>query len=108
MLRSFAFPVNAGLIQGHQVEKILLAGRLFLAAVFAVSAVAKLADRAGSRQTLRNFRLPPRLVPAAATLLPFVELAAAAALLTASLSLAGAALSLTLLLLFIGGMIHSL
>jgi peroxiredoxin len=59
----------------------LLAGRLFLAAVFAVAALAKLSDRAGWRRTVGDFRVPARVVAPVALLVPLAEFATAAALL---------------------------
>lgn len=43
------------------MDLLLLAARLMLALVFAVAGLAKLADRPGSRQALRDFGLPTRL-----------------------------------------------
>lgn len=58
--------------------------RLLLAAVFAVAAVAKLADRDGARRTLTGFGVPDRLVSPFAILLPLAELAVALALVPAT------------------------
>src|SRR5262249_34986922 len=59
----------------------LLLARLVLVAVFAVSGIAKLADRAGSRQALEGFGVSPALAAPSAVVLPMVELAIAAGLL---------------------------
>lgn len=58
-----------------------LIGRLILAAVFAVSGLAKLADRRGSQQTARDFGVPDHLVASIAVCLPVLELAIAVLLL---------------------------
>jgi uncharacterized membrane protein YphA (DoxX/SURF4 family) len=52
----------------------MLFTRLVLAAVFAVAGVAKLADRAGSRQAIVDFGLPARLATPLGILLPLYEL----------------------------------
>jgi uncharacterized membrane protein YphA (DoxX/SURF4 family) len=44
---------------------ILLAGRLWLVAVFAVAGIAKLFDLAGSRKSLADFGMPAWLYEAA-------------------------------------------
>jgi len=48
----------------------LLSARLLLAVVFAVAGLAKLADRAGSRQTLIDFGVPALLAKPFGVLLP--------------------------------------
>ena len=58
----------------------LLLARWLLAAVFAVAGLAKLADRSGSRQALRDFGVPARLATPLGILLPWAEIAIAAAL----------------------------
>ncbi|MDT7538003.1 MAG: hypothetical protein QOI82_1588 [Actinomycetota bacterium] len=57
--------------------------RLVLAAVFVVSAVAKLRDRPGARQAVQDFGLPRAAAGAIAAVLPFVELALAILLVVA-------------------------
>jgi len=79
----------------------VVALRLILAAVFAVAGVSKLADRAGSRQSMRGFGVPAALAPAMALLLPIGELACAAALLLPAWAALGGAGALTLLTLFV-------
>jgi uncharacterized membrane protein YphA (DoxX/SURF4 family) len=74
---------------------LLLVLRLMLAAVFAVAAVAKLADPAALRATLVRFGLPRPLEPAA-VLLPAAELAIALALLSARLAWFGSLAALKL------------
>jgi Methylamine utilisation protein MauE len=71
------------------ISAVLLA-RLVLAAVFGVAAVTKVADREGSRRTLRGFGVPERLALAVA----LAELATAAALLATPLYGTLAALAL--------------
>jgi uncharacterized membrane protein YphA (DoxX/SURF4 family) len=51
----------------------LLASRLLLAAVFVVAGLAKLADRAGSRQAMRDFGVPVRLAAPFGLLLPLAN-----------------------------------
>src|SRR5213596_875282 len=80
---------------------MLLLIRLILAAVFAVAGVAKLLDRAGSRQSMREFGVPAALASPFAVLLPFAELATAILLLPAASAWWGAAGALALLALFI-------
>ncbi len=87
---------------------MLIAARLALAAVFAVAGVAKLADRAGSRTSLRDFGVPAWLVPSIAVLLPLAELACALALTTERWARAGAFGSLVLLGAFIAAIVVSL
>ena len=74
--------------------------RLVLAGIFALAAVAKLADRERSEEAVANFGIPDRLVPAVAFLLPLTELAVAALLVPASLADLGAIGAVTLLVLF--------
>lgn len=70
--------------------------RLALAIVFGVAAIAKLADRPGTRRSVDEFGVPARLAPAVAALLPVAEVAIAVGLLIeASATIAGwAALAL--------------
>jgi thiol-disulfide isomerase/thioredoxin len=81
----------------------LFVARLLLAGVFAGAGVAKLADRAGSRQAMVDFGLPAPLANPLTILLPLAELAVALALIPASTALWGAVGALALLLLFIAG-----
>jgi methylamine dehydrogenase accessory protein MauD len=76
---------------------------LLLAVIFVVAAVAKLADRAGSRRAVTDFGVPAPLAGALGVLLPIVELGVAAALVPAATALWGAVGALVLLLLFIAG-----
>src|SRR5215218_10673937 len=81
----------------------ILLDRLLLATVFAVAGVAKLADRAGSRQAIVDFGLPARLATLLGILLPLYELAVAAALIPTPTAWWGAVGALGLLLMFIVG-----
>ncbi len=82
----------------------LVIARLFLAAVFIVAGVAKLADRPGTRQALADFDVPRRLAEPLLPLLPVAELAAATALVFPTTARWGAAGSLVLLALFVVGL----
>src|SRR5215470_15713592 len=81
----------------------LLLARWLLAAVFAVAGLAKLADRTGSRQALRDFGVPARLATPLGILLPVAEMAIATALLPTISAWWGAIGALACLLLFIAG-----
>jgi len=74
---------------------------LLLALVFAVAGLAKLADRAGSRQAVGEFGVPSALAAPLGILLPLAELAVAAALVPASTAWWGAIGALALLLVFV-------
>lgn len=82
----------------------LVIARLFLAAVFIVAGVAKLADRSGTRQALTDFAVPHRLAGPLQFLLPTAELATAIALLFPTTARWGATGSLVLLALFVVGL----
>jgi peroxiredoxin/uncharacterized membrane protein YphA (DoxX/SURF4 family) len=84
------------------VEVGLVVARQVLSLAFAVAGVAKLADRAGSRQALADFGLPGVLVGPMAFLLPAAELGVAAALLPAATARWGAVGALILLVAFMG------
>ena len=85
------------------MDLVLLVARLLLAAVFAVAALAKLADLPGSRQAMRDFGVPARLAAPLGTLLPLAELAVAVALIPRASAWWGAVGALALLLLFVAG-----
>jgi len=80
------------------VSALVLLARLGLAAVFAIAAVAKLADRTAFGETLDRFRVPGRA--AATWTVPAAELAVAGLLLNPATARAGAAAALVLLALF--------
>jgi hypothetical protein len=79
---------------------ILLVARLLLAAVFAVAALAKLADPSGTRASLRGFGLPAWAAGPGVWALPFVELAVAGLLVPADTARVGAVAALALLVVF--------
>jgi peroxiredoxin/uncharacterized membrane protein YphA (DoxX/SURF4 family) len=81
---------------------------LLLALVFAVAGVAKLTDRAGSRQAIVDFGLPPSLATPLGILLPLTELAVAALLIPPAVAPWGALGALALLLLFVAGISFNL
>jgi peroxiredoxin/uncharacterized membrane protein YphA (DoxX/SURF4 family) len=81
----------------------LLIARLLLTVVFFVAGLAKLADRAGSQQALRDFGVPALLANPLGVLLPLVELAVAVALIPVISGWWGAIGALVLLLLFVVG-----
>jgi peroxiredoxin len=83
------------------VSTALLLVRLVLAGVLGVAGLAKLADRAGSRQAVADFGVPGRLASPGAFLLPLVELLAAALLLPATTAGWGGLLALLLLAFFV-------
>ena len=74
--------------------------QLLLAVIFTIAGVAKLVDRAGTREAAEAFRVSPRLAPAVAVSLPIVELAVAAALVPAAAVIWGALAAVALLLIF--------
>ena len=81
---------------------------MLLALVFAGAGVAKLADRAGSRQAVSEFGVPGALAAPLGILLPLAELAVAAALVPASTAWWGAIGALALLLVFVAGISYNL
>ncbi len=85
------------------MDLALLVARLLLAAVFVVSGLAKLADRAGSRRAVTDFGLPARLANPIGTFLPLAELAVAVALLPLATAWWGGLGALLLLLAFSAG-----
>ncbi|HYE88877.1 MAG TPA: MauE/DoxX family redox-associated membrane protein [Vicinamibacterales bacterium] len=88
---------------------LIYGGRILLAAVFGVAALAKLADRSGSSTgVLIDFGVPRPIATVAAPLLPIAELALAAFLISGSLAWWGAALGAALLAAFTVAMIANL
>jgi thiol-disulfide isomerase/thioredoxin len=79
---------------------LVIGARVFLAGVFAVAAVTKLADRAGTGRAVGEFGAPERAVGALAIALPLAELTVAGLLLPASTAVVGAFGAVTLLALF--------
>jgi uncharacterized membrane protein YphA (DoxX/SURF4 family)/peroxiredoxin len=90
------------------VELALLVARLFLAGVFLLAGVAKLADRKGSTKALNDFGLPPSLAQPLGPLLSVAEIAVAVALVPVALAWYGAWAALTLLAIFTIGIAVSL
>lgn len=82
--------------------------QLLLSLVFAVAAVAKLADQGGTRRAIEGFGAPSRVAPAGALALPIVELAIAAALLPAATAAWGGLAATALLLVFSAAVARSL
>lgn len=74
--------------------------QLLLSLVFVVAAVAKLADRSGTRAAVEALGVPPRLSGSAAVVLPIAELAVAAALVPTATAGWGALAALALLGIF--------
>ncbi len=87
---------------------VLLLVRVVLAAVFAAAAVAKLADRAGSRRAMAAFGVPALFAPFLAVALPLAEVAVSIALLSHSRAWWGAVGALTLLASFMLGIAYNL
>jgi peroxiredoxin len=85
------------------MDLALFLARLLLAGVFGVAGLAKLADPAGSRQTMIAFGVPAGSASPFGILLTLAELATAFALFSAGLAWWGALGALTLLFLFIVG-----
>lgn len=90
------------------VGSLVLGARVLLAAVFAVAGVAKLLDREGSRRSLAEFGVPPRLQATIAWLLPATEIAIAIALLPAGSSRWAAIAAAVLLVAFIAGIARAM
>jgi thiol-disulfide isomerase/thioredoxin len=86
----------------------LLCVRLFLAAVFGLASLMKLADIRGSRAAVSGFGVPERLASPLGVLLPFAELAIAAALLPAGSARVGALGALALLGVFVVAIARSM
>ncbi|WP_068030062.1 MauE/DoxX family redox-associated membrane protein [Nocardia mexicana] len=82
------------------IEYLVWVGRLALAAVFGLSAWAKLADPIATRKAVGEFGVPVRWTPTVATALPLVEAVLAAAMVPPWTSAAAAAVALVLLTMF--------
>src|SRR5215208_3164104 len=81
----------------------MFVARLFLALVFVVAGITKLADREGSLRAIVDFGVPTAIAAPLGLLLPLAELAVAATLLPASTAWWGALGALALLSVFIVG-----
>ena len=90
------------------MQVALLCIRLLLAGVFALAAVAKLADLSGSRRAVAGFGVPPRVASVLGTLLPVAELGVAAALIPASSARLGALGAALLLATFVVAIARSI
>src|SRR5918994_1236077 len=105
--RQTAFRISS--CQGFErMEALLLAARLILAAVFAVSGISKLFDLSGSQAAMRSFGVPERFTRAGGIALPIAELVIAVLLIPAAAARWGALLALILLAVFIAGISYSL
>jgi peroxiredoxin len=82
------------------MDLAVFGGRILLAAVFAISAIAKLADRRGVRAALVDFGVPAPLITPASAILPVAESVVALALLSSSSARWGAVGALALLVIF--------
>lgn len=79
------------------IEVLDLASRAVLVVVFMVAGTAKLRDRAGTREAVAAFGVPPPAVGTVAIALPVAEVAAAILLVPSATAAAGAALAVVLL-----------
>src|SRR5437016_4420862 len=86
------------------MDILLLVAHMMLAGVLGVAGIAKLADRAGSRQALIDFGVPALLATPLGVLLPLAELAVAGLLVAPSTAWGGAIGALGLFLLFLVGL----
>lgn len=90
------------------MDNAVLAAQTALASVFLVSGLAKALDHAGTRQALREFRVPDRIAPVLAPLLPLAELSTALLLLLRPTARFGGAAGLVLLSGFTIAIAHAL
>ena len=90
------------------MDVVLICVRGALALVFIAAAVGKFLDPDGSRQALRDFRVPAAWVEPAARALPVAELALAAGLLAQPLARGAAAGAILLLAVFAFGVAQAL
>ncbi len=87
---------------------VLVLGRILLAGVFVVAGLAKLVDRAGSRQALRDFGVPAAVAAPLGVTLPLAELVVGVALLPVATAWWGALGALAFLLVFVAGIGYNL
>ena len=85
------------------MDGLAVVARMVLVAVFAVSGIAKLLDREGTRRAVEGFGLPGSLVGPIASALPLGEIAIAAALIPGTSARAGAGAAVALLAAFMIG-----
>lgn len=90
------------------LDEVVLLARLILAGIFLVSGVAKLTDRAGTREAARAFGVPEAHAPVVAVVLPPAEIALAVLLLPAGTARVAAAGALLLLAAFTAAVVWSL
>ena len=79
---------------------VLLACRLIVSGAFLLAALAKLADREGTRASFRDFGVPAAAIPVAVIAVPLVELFVAAALLPTATATGAAWAAVALLVVF--------
>jgi peroxiredoxin/uncharacterized membrane protein YphA (DoxX/SURF4 family) len=98
-------PLNIMLAGGISVDQTsaLLIARFGLTTVFFVAGVAKLVDRAGSREAMAGFGVPQVLAAPLGVALPVLEIVVALALIPAASAHGGALGALVLLGLFVAG-----
>ena len=85
------------------MDLVLLLARLFLALIFGVAGIVKVADTAGFRRTLLGFGVPEKLASPLGLGLPFLEILIAVALLPLVSAWWGAVAALALLIIFAVG-----
>ena len=85
------------------MEVALLIARLFLALIFGVAGIAKMADKAGSRRAFIDFGVPESLATVMGWSLPWIEIMIALALIPLRTSWWGATAAFALLLVFVAG-----
>jgi len=90
------------------MDSVILGVQVVLAAVFAVSGVAKLFDLPGTRVAVKEFGVPEGMAPFAALLLPAAELVVAVALIPGSTARWGAVGAFVLLVTFSAGIANAL
>jgi peroxiredoxin len=85
------------------MDGFAVVARIMLVGVFAVSGIAKLFDRDGTRRAVQGFGLPDSLVGPVALTLPLAEIAIAGALVPGTSARAGAVAAIALLAAFMIG-----
>jgi len=90
------------------MDVLVVIACVIVCAVFAVSAVTKVLDLAGTRRMLAEFGMPSTYVPAIAVLLPVVEIAAAVTVAVPATAWFGGALALALLAAFTAAIVANL
>ena len=85
------------------MEIVLLLARVFLALVFGIAGIAKIADAQGSRRAVVAFGVPERFATPLAWGLPFAEILIALSLISLSTAWLGSIAGLALLLVFAAG-----